>query len=289
MQSGYAVFGLETPLFVLLVLAGTEMMFRERDRGTGFPYSGLVFGLAGLTRPEAPMFIGIPMLFLGLRFFGRQNLLRGVVFAAPIAMPHALAAQLLRHVAAEHAERQDRQPRGTHGRGAALPRGVRGAHVAGAPARALRPLRGARRAPPRRALRGGPRARGGRLRAPRGRGLDAVLPLLEARSGRSASCSRASGRARLLEPLLAELSTRAADAPEGKAIALAAGAGVLALGCLVALGVFRAQRIERAQHRILDDEKRFWDSAAGGVANWFQEHGKPGEVAVGDIGYIERM
>src|SRR5690242_4850816 len=64
-QTGYAMFGLETAFFTCLVLAGLELLLRERDRGRGFPYSALVFGLAGLTRPEAPMFIGVPMLFLG--------------------------------------------------------------------------------------------------------------------------------------------------------------------------------------------------------------------------------
>src|SRR5262249_10524491 len=115
--SGYAVFGLETALFVFLVLAGTLLFLRETGglfsdrrvegggRGDGpyrapvepraadgsaaadprgVPWSGLVFGLAGLTRPEAPMFIGILMLFLGRRFFARQNLLRAALFAAPV-------------------------------------------------------------------------------------------------------------------------------------------------------------------------------------------------------------
>ncbi|WP_437798167.1 hypothetical protein [Sorangium sp. So ce693] len=284
-QSGYAVFGLETPLFVLLVLAGTEMMFRERDRGTGFPYSGLVFGLAGLTRPEAPMFIGIPMLFLGLRFFGRQNLLRGVVFAAPIAchmlwrhsyygtwLPNTLSAKtgsLAEQLAggqrylAEYAEHTwPALLLGLFGLCVAIVARHRDALCVGALALAV----------------GGYVLLVGGDWMPYYRFMSPFEPFCFLLAGLGARA--------LLEPLLAELSARAADAPEGKAIALAAGAGVLALGCLVALGVFRAQRIERAQHRILDDEKRFWDSAAGGVASWFQEHGKPGEVAVGDIGYI---
>ena len=61
-------------------------MFREIERDRGIPWSGLVFALAGLTRPEAPMYAGIPMLFLGKRFFSKQNLLRGTMFAAPLAM-----------------------------------------------------------------------------------------------------------------------------------------------------------------------------------------------------------
>ncbi|WP_437548483.1 hypothetical protein WME97_00290 [Sorangium sp. So ce367] len=284
-QSGYAVFGLETPLFVLLVLAGTEMMFRERDRGTGFPYSGLVFGLAGLTRPEAPMFIGIPMLFLGLRFFGRQNLLRGVVFAAPIAchmlwrhsyygtwLPNTLSAktgslaeQLAggQHYLAEYAGHTwPALLLGLFGLCVAIVARHRDALCVAALALAV----------------GGYVLLVGGDWMPYYRFMSPFEPFCFLLAGLGARA--------LLEPLLAQLSARAADAPEGGTIALAAGAGVLALGCLIALGAFRAQRIERAQHRILDDEKRFWDSAAGGVANWFKEHGKPGEVAVGDIGYI---
>jgi hypothetical protein len=68
---GYSVFGLETPLFVALVLGGIALMMheeREPDPSGGWsarvPWSGVAFGLAGLTRPEAPMFLGLMMLFL---------------------------------------------------------------------------------------------------------------------------------------------------------------------------------------------------------------------------------
>ncbi|MSP24774.1 MAG: hypothetical protein EXR75_06330 [Myxococcales bacterium] len=61
--AGYAVWGLETSLFAMLVLAGTWQFAREQERD-GFPWSGLVFAAAGLTRPEAPMFLGVLMLFL---------------------------------------------------------------------------------------------------------------------------------------------------------------------------------------------------------------------------------
>src|SRR4029079_3257203 len=94
--SGYAVFGLETAFFVCLVLAGTLLFFREvgplfqgapaeeAEETGAFPYSGLVFGLAGLTPPEAPMLIGILMLLLGRRIVRKQNLLRAALFAAPV-------------------------------------------------------------------------------------------------------------------------------------------------------------------------------------------------------------
>ncbi|WP_437599980.1 hypothetical protein WMF28_00305 [Sorangium sp. So ce590] len=283
--SGYAVFGLETPLFLLLVLAGTEMMFRERDRGTGFPYSGLVFGLAGLTRPEAPMFLGIPMLFLGLRFFGRQNLLRGVVFAAPIAchmlwrysyygtwLPNTLSAktgslaeQLAggRHYLAEYAAHTSPVLLlALFGLCVAIVSRHRDALCVAALALAV----------------GGYVLLVGGDWMPFYRFMSPFEPFCFLLAGLGARS--------LLEPLLTALSARAAESRAGGAIALAAGAGVLAVGGLVALGAFRAQRLDRAQLRILDDDKRFWDSAAGGTAAWFQQHGKPGEVAVGDIGYI---
>ena len=60
---GYAIFGLETAFFVALVLGGIVLVMRERTRG-GVPWSGLVFGIAGITRPEAPMFLGLTMLFM---------------------------------------------------------------------------------------------------------------------------------------------------------------------------------------------------------------------------------
>ena len=83
---GYSVFGLETRLLTLLVTAGAYLVYRE-DEGDprAFPWSALVFAAAGLTRPEAPLFLGLVMLTLGRRFLGRQNLLRGVAFALPIA------------------------------------------------------------------------------------------------------------------------------------------------------------------------------------------------------------
>jgi hypothetical protein len=62
---GYSVFGLETTFFAALLLVGSWLMLREEERGAGWPLSGLVFGVAGLTRPEAPMYIGLLMLLLG--------------------------------------------------------------------------------------------------------------------------------------------------------------------------------------------------------------------------------
>jgi hypothetical protein len=96
--TGWSVFGLETGFFVCLVLAGTYLFFLENPELTPaavparavskseFPWSGVVFALAGLTRPEAPLFLGLLMLFLGRRFFGKKNLVRGAVFVGPLVL-----------------------------------------------------------------------------------------------------------------------------------------------------------------------------------------------------------
>lgn len=83
--SGYAMFGLETTAFVFLITSGVLLLVREHARGRGFPWSGLVFAAAGLVRPEAPLFLGTAMLLLGRGAFGRQNLVRGLVFVLPVA------------------------------------------------------------------------------------------------------------------------------------------------------------------------------------------------------------
>ncbi|MCA9617965.1 MAG: hypothetical protein KC731_03025 [Myxococcales bacterium] len=70
---GYAVFGLETGLFTLLVTGGAYLFLREERSpappsapwSRRLPWSGLVFAAAGLTRPEAPMYLGLLMLFMG--------------------------------------------------------------------------------------------------------------------------------------------------------------------------------------------------------------------------------
>jgi len=63
--NGYGVFGLETLPFTFLVVAGSLQLWREERDDRPFPYSGLLFAAAGLTRPEAPLYLGIWMLFLG--------------------------------------------------------------------------------------------------------------------------------------------------------------------------------------------------------------------------------
>jgi arabinofuranosyltransferase len=61
---GHAVFGLETSMFAFLVAAGLLVFVREEERERGWPWSGLIFAVASLTRPEAPLFLGLMMLHL---------------------------------------------------------------------------------------------------------------------------------------------------------------------------------------------------------------------------------
>lgn len=62
--TGHAVFGLETAMFGFLLIAGIHSFLREEAGERERPWSGLIFALAGLTRPEAPLFLGLLMLHL---------------------------------------------------------------------------------------------------------------------------------------------------------------------------------------------------------------------------------
>jgi len=53
----WATGGLETPLFGFLVLAATITAFREEDRNGRGWLSGILFALAGMTRPEGLLFL----------------------------------------------------------------------------------------------------------------------------------------------------------------------------------------------------------------------------------------
>lgn len=298
-QSGYAVFGLETAFFIFLVLAGTEMLYRERDRAAlahadpalpwsttgGFPWSGLVFGLAGLTRPEAPLYIGIPMLFLGLRgFFRSQNLLRGVLFAAPIA-----AHMLWRHsyygtwltntAAAKTGSLKDQIAGGTH----YLAQYAQ--HAWPALALALFGLCLAIMMKHRDAL------CAGLLALLVGAYVLVVggdwMPYFRFMGTFEPYCFLLAGLAaqRLLEALHALAAERVAGRSRG-AVPFAVAGGVVALAAILGVGVQRSWQFNKAQRSFLTDHKVFWDSAAGGAAAWLKEHNVPGEVALGDIGYV---
>ncbi len=82
---GYAVFGLETPAFAFLVTYGLHRTLVEEERDARMPWSGVVFALAGLTRPEAPLFAGLACLVSARRRLGRRNVIRALLFVLPMA------------------------------------------------------------------------------------------------------------------------------------------------------------------------------------------------------------
>ncbi len=264
---GYSVFGLETGFFVFLLLAGTLQMFRETEKGEGFWGSALLFGIAGLTRPEAPMYIGIPMLLLGRRFFSKQNLLRGMLFAAPIA-----AHMLFRHSYY----------------GTWLPNtfsaktGDLNGQIAAGTAYARQYFDHV-----------GPVL----LMAFGGLGLGIVKKSRELLSIAIVTLA-ALGYVILVGgdwmPFFRFMAPFEAfcflliDAPVRAVVDQKERAPVLAMALFGAIVVAqRAQSFSEGRNKIIKDDKVFWDSAAGGVAKWFAENNAPpGPIAVADIGEI---
>ncbi|MEJ7732481.1 MAG: hypothetical protein WKG00_25160 [Polyangiaceae bacterium] len=87
---GYAVFGTEAPLLALLTLAGAERFAREVDAEIAgearlLPWSGVLLGLACLTRMEAVVLFAALVSASGRRAVGRPGLLRLAAFFAPVA------------------------------------------------------------------------------------------------------------------------------------------------------------------------------------------------------------
>lgn len=262
----WAVFGLETGLFQFLVILGTTMMFEESDRHRAFPASGLVFALAGLTRPEAPMFLGLPMLLLGRGMFARQNLVRGALFVLPIA-----AHMLWRH----------------------------GYYGSWTPATLS--------------------AKTGDLKSQWKGGRGYVLAWLEHAGpvmvmwcyGVGLAISRRSREAMTLALVFVAVALYVAlvggdwmsyyrfMAPAEPYAFVLVCAAVRSLvqtrdrAALIGLGLFltwtaahRHYDFEAARKKFVKEEKRFWDNTAGQVADWLIVHGRPGRVAIGDIGYV---
>lgn len=263
--SGYAVFGLETGAFIALVVTGTFLLVRESDAPEAFPWSGAVFALAGLTRPEAPMFIGIPMLLLGRRIMSRQNLIRGALFVLPVAIHvlwrHSYYGEWFPATLAAKTGDLEQQLRGgqryiadwvrhagpvvflaTYGLGLAIVRRQRdlltvGALFAGVTSYVL--------------LVGGDWMTYFRFMAP-------------------------------AEPwvfLLAGVAIREIFQTRHHAAWIA----------LALLGGWvvpeRIMHLQEAQKKWLRDEKKFWDTVAGQTAEWLARN-DPGKIAIGDIGFV---
>jgi arabinofuranosyltransferase len=266
---GYSVFGLETGFFVFLILGGIYAMFVETERGHGFALSAALFALAGLTRPEAPMYVGIPMLFLGRRFFAKQNLIRGLLFAAPIVVHmlfrHSYYGTWLPNTFSAKTGNLDRQ----------LETGydyVRQYLQHAGPVVFL---------------------------AFAGFALGVVRKSREILTLTALSLA-AMGYVALVggdwmpyfrfmapfEPfcfLLIDVGARAIVDSRDKSATVAAAL----------FGLFvveqRSSAFTEARNKIVKDEKVFWDSASGGVATWFREHADqatPGPIAIADIGEV---
>lgn len=277
--SGWPVFGLETSFFLALVLGGTLLFLREEhatvrpgepapagERPGGFPWSGVVFGLAGITRPEAPMFLGILMVFLGRRFFARQNLLRGALFAAPV----------LAHLAFR------RSYYGAWVPNTAL---AKTGNVTGQLQVGMNYIQNY-------AIHAGPvlwlaliglslglvhRRRD--LLAMAAIGVAVLgyvilvggdwMPLFRFMSPFEPFCFL------LVDVGVRHVVDRRRAVPN------------LALAIFtVATIAHRTGMLREGQAQFMVKEKHFWDSAAGGTARWFLQNGEPGEIAMGDIGYV---
>ena len=264
---GYSVFGLETGFFVFLLLAGTLQMFRETEKGEGFLGSAILFGIAGLTRPEAPMYIGLPMLLLGRRFFSKQNILRGLVFAAPIAV----------HMLFRHSYYGTWLPNTFSAKTGDLSGQIR------AGTEYVRQYFGLV----------GPVL----LMAFGGLGIGIVKKSREILSVAVVTLA-ALGYVilvggdwmpfyRFMAPFEA-FCFLLIDVPVRAVVDQKERAPVLAMAMFGAIVVGqRAQSFSDGRNKIIKDDKVFWDSAAGGVAKWFADNNAPpGPIAVADIGEI---
>jgi arabinofuranosyltransferase len=262
----WSMFGLESSLFAFFVALGTLMMFEEHARGRGIPWSGLVFALAGLTRPEAPMFMGLPMLLLGRAFFARQNLVRGVLFAAPLAI----------HILWRHSYYGEWLPGTLSAKTGDLAlQWKTGTRYVLAWVATCGPILFMSMYAAAAAL----------VRRERELGTLVVLTLAVGAyvilvGGDWMSYHRFMVPAEPFAFVLVCVAVREIAATRDR-IALVA----LAL-LLVWQGVHRWDVLGDSRRKFLKEERRFWDKSAGKVAKWFEENGKPGRVALGDIGYI---
>jgi hypothetical protein len=274
--TGWSVFGLETGFFLCLILAGTYLLLLETgdaltpDPPPGpradFPWSGLVFALAGLTRPEAPMFFGLLLLFLlGRGAFGRQNLLRVALFVVPIALHlifrHAYYGAWLPNTLAAKTGNFETQ----YNRGLTY---VQNYVNHTGPVLYLAFLGGAF----------------GLVKVRRdvmalAAITLAVLGYVILVGGDWMKLFRFMSPFEPFCFLLIDLGVRRAvdkrDATSNLAVVLFASTVVS----------FRSNTLRGDQVDFIQNEKRFWDTSTGGTARWFLEH-PPGEIALGDIGYV---
>ena len=290
--AAYAVVGLETSFFVFLLLLATWLFLREIERPRAFPWSGVALALAALTRPEGPMFALLLLLFLGgappsganaapafpaagaagsgarafLRGLAeRRSLLRAALFLVPalvhLGFRRAYYGAWLPNTL--HAKTGDLQQQLTSGLAYVIDYAAHAGPfvflVAGGVWLAI---------------------------AQRRRDLGALATIAAAQL---AYVIVIGGdwmpQHRLLVPfepfcfLLVDVAVR--ELAEARSRATRVGLAAFAIYTAWARG-----RAFSEGARVIDDERQFWTSAAGGVANWFEQHGSRGTLAVADMGFI---
>lgn len=272
--TGYAVFGLETPLFLLLTLAGTELFLREEGASSSaepaaarrFPWSGAVFALAALTRPEAPLFLGLLLLWHAEIAFSRRNLVRLLVFALPVAahllwrhsyygawVPNTLAAKTgdfaQQIKGGSEYVRKYQQHAGTFlwlGLGSVAASLVH-------------------------------RRRDGLAIASIALLFGIYVVFV---GGDWMPYFRFLAPAEPFAFLLVDDAVRAIVARRERVASLA----IAAFGAITI--ATRTGELIQAQRNILVNDKGFWDDAAGRTAEWFVNNTEPGPIAIADIGYV---
>lgn len=264
--TGYSIFGLETPLFIALILAGTELFFREEERESGVPWSGLVFALAALTRPEAPLFLGLLAVWQASPHFGRRSLARAALFVIPVALHilwrHHYYGSFLPNTLAAKTGDFEQQLRG--GRdylqnyvGHAKPIvWIALVSVAISIARKRR----------------------------EGLAIGSIVALylayVLAIGGDWMPYFRFVAPAEPFLFLLVDDAIRAILGRRERAATIAIAAFA------VIMGISRAASLSSAQRDTLKNTKGFWDDAAGRTAEWLVKNGTPGPLAILDIGYV---
>jgi len=79
----FSVSGMETSVFVALILLGLALVVHEEQAGSQIPWSGMAFGICALLRPETVMYVGVTTIGLGLGALSRRSLVRLGAFAVP--------------------------------------------------------------------------------------------------------------------------------------------------------------------------------------------------------------